>query len=143
MWFGEAGIVATHYALVLAKAGHRVVLLDKAPEIFREVSGDLGIRLHKRPHYPRSKSTRQSCLEVFDRFCAEYPERVVAHEYAIYAQGHTDALGHRSKVSAEVFSDVCHESPECRELDFKAHGFSGLLSVFNLDEPSAMPGERL
>ncbi|WP_439863387.1 FAD-dependent oxidoreductase [Pseudomonas antarctica] len=138
-----AGWNGCHCALTLAKAGHRVVLLDKADQIFRGVSGDFGIRLHKGPHYPRSKITRQSCLAAFDRFCAEYPELVIAHESAIYAQGVTDALGHKSKVTAQAFSEVCHESAECRELDVDSLGFSEMESAFNLDEPSAVLGERL
>lgn len=138
-----AGWNGCHCALTLAKAGHRVTLLEKATQIFSGVSGDFGIRLHKGPHYPRSKTTRQSCLAAFDRFCEEYPELVIAHESAIYAQGLTDALGHKSKVTAQAFSEVCHESAECRELDFNALGFSELESAFNLDEPSAVLGERL
>lgn len=138
-----AGWNGCHCALTLAKAGHQVVLLEKADEVFRGVSGDFGIRLHKGPHYPRSKATRKNCLAAFDRFCEEYPDLVVAHESAIYAQGRTDALGNRSKVSAQEFADVCHESPECRALDFRALGFNELESAFHLDEPSAVLGERL
>lgn len=138
-----AGWNGCHCALTLAKAGHRVVLLEKAEEIFRGVSGDFGIRLHKGPHYPRSKITRESCLASFDRFCQEYPELVIAHESAIYAHGLTDALGHKSKVTAQTFSEVCHESVECRELDVESLGFSEIESAFNLDEPSAVLGERL
>lgn len=138
-----AGWNGCHCALELAKAGHQVVLLDKAAEIFRGVSGDFGIRLHKGPHYPRSQATRHSCLAAFDRFCEQYPELVVEHESAIYAHGLSDALGNRSKVSAQTFSDVCHESPECRTLDFAGMGFEELESAFHLDEPSAVLGERL
>lgn len=138
-----AGWNGSHCALELINAGHQVVLLDKHPDIFQGVSGDFGIRLHKGPHYPRSKATRDSCLETFDHFCAAYPELVVAHESTIYAQGTTDALGLRSKVSNETFASVCHESPECRELDMTGSGFEALEAAFNLDEPSVVLGDRL
>ena len=138
-----AGWNGSHCALELMNAGHQVVLLEKHPDIFQGVSGDFGIRLHKGPHYPRSKTTRDSCLEVFDRFCAVYPELVVDHESAIYAQGTTDALGLRSKVSNDTFAKVCHESPECSEVDISGNGFAALEAAFNLDEPSVVLGDRL
>ncbi|MBP5952247.1 FAD-dependent oxidoreductase [Pseudomonas sp. P42] len=138
-----AGWNGAHCALELVTAGHQVVLLDKHPDIFQGVSGDFGIRLHKGPHYPRSRNTRESCLEVFDRFRETYPELVVTHDSAIYAQGTRDALGNRSKVSNDAFAHVCHESPECREVDLSSSAFAGLESAFDLDEPSVVLGDRL
>lgn len=138
-----AGWNGSHCALELSKAGHEVVLLEKNADIFQGVSGEFGIRLHKGPHYPRSKPTRDACLKAFDRFCTTYPELVVTHESAIYAQGTTDAYGLSSKVSNETFAQVCHESPECREIDLNKSGFEQLEAAFNLDEPSVVLGERL
>ncbi len=138
-----AGWNGSHCALELTKAGHQVVLLEKNADIFQGVSGEFGIRLHKGPHYPRSKPTRDACLKAFDRFCTAYPELVVAHESAIYAQGTTDALGMPSKVSTETFAQVCHESPECQEIDLGSSEFDQLQAAFNLEEPSVVLGDRL
>ena len=138
-----AGWNGCHLALELTKEGHDVVIFEKQSDIFKGVSGNFGIRLHKGPHYPRSKSTRDSCHVSFDKFCEVYPDLVVPHKQAIYAQGHLDALGHHSKVSDGVFADVCYESPECQRLDPVNSGFQELNAAFNLDEPSIVIGKRL
>lgn len=132
-----------HLALELKKQGHRVSLFEQKPDIFQGVSGNFGIRLHKGPHYPRSKATRDSCREALVKFCETYPELVVHHESAIHAHGEADALGNPSKVSDGAFRDVCYESPECTAVDPKANGFQGLISAYNLDEPSVAIGDRL
>ncbi|KAI4211039.1 MAG: hypothetical protein LQ351_006159 [Letrouitia transgressa] len=136
-WYG------CHLALDLSKDGHEVEIFEKRPDIFQGVSGNFGIRLHKGPHYPRSKYTRESCHLAFEKFCDVYPDLIVPHEQAIYAQGDTDALGNRSKVSDDAFSDVCHESSECQVIDPYTNGFRGLNAAFNLDEPSIVIGQRL
>lgn len=56
-----AGWSGAHMALTLTKEGHKVVLLDKQNNIFSGTSGKFGIRLHRGPHYPRSKMTRDNC----------------------------------------------------------------------------------
>ena len=132
-----------HLALELKKQGHRVSLFEGKSDIFQGVSGNFGIRLHKGPHYPRSKATRDSCREAMEKFCETYPELVVHHDTAIYAHGEADALGNPSKVSDEVFRDVCYESPECTQVDPKAMGYDNIISAYNLDEPSVAIGERL
>ncbi|NBA93944.1 FAD-dependent oxidoreductase [Pseudomonas sp. R5(2019)] len=138
-----AGWNGCHIALELAREGHQVVVLERNTDIFRGVSGDFGIRLHKGPHYPRSKATRDSCLAAFERFCRIYPELVVAHEASIYAHGTSDALGEPSKVTSDQFAAVCHESPECRALNLGTEGFTALESAFELEEPSVVLGRRL
>lgn len=138
-----AGWSGCHVALELAGRGHQVLLIEREPDIFNGVSGSFGIRLHKGPHYPRSRSTREVCAATLERFCARYPELVVGHEYAVYAHGTLDAIGRPSKVSNEVFAEVCHESPECRQIDPSAWGYTNLEAAYDLDEPSAVLGERL
>lgn len=138
-----AGWNGCHIALELSRAGHQVMVFERHASIFCGVSGDFGIRLHKGPHYPRSAATRAQCLGAFERFCSAYPELVVAHEQSVYAHGVQDASGQPSKVSGEVFSAVCHESPECRQLDTIAAGYQSLQSAFALREPSVALGERL
>lgn len=138
-----AGWNGCHIALQLAARGHKVVLLERDAQMLNGVSGNFGIRLHKGPHYPRSEATREACRATLDRFRACYPELVVEHDYAVYAQGSRDAMGLPSKVTNQAFADVCHESPECRQLDLEAWGFTGLEAAYNLDEPSAVLGGRL
>ena len=138
-----AGWYGCHLALELHKAGHEVEVFEKQSDIFQGVSGSFGIRLHRGPHYPRSRFTRQSCHDSFDRFRASYPNLIIQHGQAIYAQGDRDALGNLSKVPDTVFSNVCHESPDCKDIDLKASGFQHLRAAFNLDEPSIVIGQRL
>ncbi|MCJ1249555.1 hypothetical protein MMC30_006781 [Trapelia coarctata] len=132
-----------HLALEMKKEGHEVEIFEKLSDIFEGVSGKFGIRLHKGPHYPRSKSTRDSCHVSFDKFHDLYPELVIHHEQAIYAHGELDALGHPAKVSAESFGEVCNESPECHSLNLEASDFEQLQAAYDLDEPSIAIGHRL
>lgn len=138
-----AGWSGCHIALELAARGHRVLLIEREADIFNGVSGSFGIRLHKGPHYPRSRATRDLCATTLQRFCAHYPELVVAHEAAVYAHGTLDAIGRPSKVSGEVFAEVCHESPGCRRIDLSASGYRNLEAAYDLNEPSAVLGGRL
>ncbi|RDH36786.1 hypothetical protein BDQ94DRAFT_157630 [Aspergillus welwitschiae] len=138
-----AGWYGCHTALELKKEGHHVAVFERKSDILHGISGTFGIRLHKGPHYPRSKPTREACRDVFKEFCQTYPDLVVAHERSIYGLGQKDALGYASKVTPEVFHDVCYESPECRTLDVKQLGFAGLISAYDLDEPSIVIGDRL
>ncbi|MHA6197674.1 FAD-dependent oxidoreductase [Pseudomonas wadenswilerensis] len=138
-----AGWSGCHIALELAGRGHRVVLIEREADIFNGVSGSFGIRLHKGPHYPRSRATRDLCATTLQRFCARYPELVVTHEAAVYAHGTRDAIGQPSKVSGGVFDAVCHESPECRRIDPPAWGYRNMGAAYDLDEPSAVLGVRL
>ncbi|WP_433885963.1 FAD-dependent oxidoreductase [Pseudomonas vranovensis] len=138
-----AGWSGCHVALELAEHGHQVILLERMSSIFAGVSGQFGIRLHKGPHYPRSRATREACLATFERFCARYPQLVVEHDYSIYAQGRVDATGRPSKVSNQVFASVCHESEACYQVDLQTSGFTGIEAAYNLYEPSIALGERL
>ena len=142
------GIIGTgwtgcHLALELAKDGYQVTLFDKGDNILSGVSGDFGIRLHRGPHYPRSKSTRENAQGCFSRFCERYPDLIVQHEEAIYAHGVSDALGQPSKVSTADFRLVCHENVQCQEVDPKALGLNDVSAAFNLDEPSIAIGSKL
>lgn len=132
-----------HMALELAKSGHETVLFETDSRIMSGVSGQFGIRLHRGPHYPRSKRTRESCQESFDRFCATYPELVVQHEESVYACGKRDADDSPSKVSALDFAEVCKESGEPEAIDLEKRGFKELECAYNINEPSVVVGERL
>ena len=57
-WYGA------HLALALKKAEYDVEIFEKNDDIFKAVSGNFGIRLHKGPHYPRSPETRKTCNSI-------------------------------------------------------------------------------
>lgn len=138
-----AGWNGCHLALELTKAGHAITVLEKLPNICSGCSGTFGIRLHRGPHYPRSKPTRDGCHAAFDRFCATYPELVKPHQDSIYARGERDADGRPSKTSADVFEAVCFETDECRKVDADAKAIRGVTAAYDLDEPSVAVGAEL
>ena len=138
-----AGWNGCHLAIELTKAGHDITVLEKLPAILSGCSGTFGIRLHRGPHYPRSKSTREGCHAAFERFCETYPEIIKRHQDSIYAHGERDAEGCPSKVSANTFKDVCFETKECQEVDVKEKAIQGVTAAYDLDEPSVAIGTEL
>lgn len=138
-----AGWYGSHLAIALKKAGHEVTLFEKNDDIFSQISGNFGIRLHTGPHYPRSQETRKYCRKGFDEFKKTYPDLISPHIYSIYALGATDANGEASKVNLEQFKLVCDEVPNCREVDLEKSDYQNLLGAFNIDEPSIAVGDRL
>ena len=138
-----AGWNGCHLAIELNKAGHDITVLEKRPMIFSGCSGIFGIRLHRGPHYPRSKPTREDCHAEFERFCKTYPEIVKHCEDSIYAYGERDAEGCPSRVSADTFEEVCVETEECQKVDAEAKAIKGVTSAYDLDEPSVAVGTEL
>ncbi|MCE3045437.1 FAD-dependent oxidoreductase [Legionella sp. 16cNR16C] len=138
-----AGWYGCHLALALAKAGHKVTLIDKNKAIFQGISGQFGIRLHCGSHYPRSPETRESCRRGFEAFMATYPDLVVDHEYSIYAVGTTDSMGKASHVSASEFKSVCDEFQKDTAISPDELDFANILSAHNIKEPSLLIGEPL
>ena len=138
-----AGWTGCHLALELAKEGHKVTLFDKGNDILSGVSGNFGIRLHRGPHYPRSRKTRESCHASFSKFCDAYPELVVGLDESIYAHGALDAHGQPSKVSSSAFRSVCYETTECCEVDPQTACMANVTAAFDLKEPCVVIGSRL
>jgi hypothetical protein len=138
-----AGWNGCHLALTLEQEGHEVQVYEKLPEIFSKISGSFGIRLHAGPHYPRSTETRKSCHKGFELFKKTYPELIIPHEYSVYALGKEDADDNPPKVNKEEFQKVCDESESCKSIDMEQFGYKGLISAYNIDEPSIALGERL
>ena len=94
-----AGWYGCHIALELSKAGHEVTIFEEKNDIFKGLSGEFGIRLHRGPHYPRSKQTRESCHRGFDEFIKTYPELVIKNSQAIYSLASTlDAEGNPQRL---------------------------------------------
>ena len=132
-----------HLAIELAKAGHDITVFEKLPAIFSGCSGTFVIRLHRGPHYPRSKSTREGCHAAFERFCETYPEIIQHHQDSIYAHGERDAEGCPPKISANTFKDVCFETTECQKVDVEAKAIEGVTAAYDLNEPSVAIGTEL
>lgn len=139
-----AGWYGCHIALELAKAGHEVTIFEENDDLFKGLSGEFGIRLHRGPHYPRSKQTRESCHRGFDEFVATYPELVIPNSHSIYSLGKVlDADGKPPKVSSSTFKAVCEETKTCRKVDPKEFGYENLDSAYDLDEPCIAVGDKL
>lgn len=137
------GYYGAHIGITLSKEGYAVTLFEKNPDIFSEISGKFGVRLHVGPHYPRSPATRKSCQQSFQEFYKTYPQLVNPHEYSIYALGERDANNEPSKVTPEQFKTVCQELSSCREIKLDKSGYKNLLMVMDIEEPSVVVGERL
>ncbi len=140
-----AGWYGCHLALSLKKAGYDVVLYEKNHEIFSQISGKFGIRLHAGPHYPRSAKTRESCRRGAAAFKTSYPDLVIPHEYSIYGLGITDADDKPSRTNQKDFERICKESdPEhYKKINLEAYGYEGLHSAYSVDESSIAVGNRL
>ena len=138
-WYG------VHLALMLKGAGYDVEIFEKNDDLLKAVSGNFGIRLHKGPHYPRSPETRKTCKESYEKFCATYPELVVELDTSIYVLGRVDSEGNPSRVTKDDFSRVCHESPECEDLDFSKMGLNDTEIEYaaNMAEHAMVLGARL
>ena len=138
-----AGWNGCHLAIELTKAGHDITVLEKRSTILSGCSGIFGIRLHRGPHYPRSKPTREGCHADFERFCKAYPEIIKHPQDSIYAYGERDAEGCPSKVSADAFEEVCFETKECQKIDAEAKAIQEVASAYDLDEPVVAVGTEL
>lgn len=81
-----AGWYGCHIALELHKAGHVVLVADKASEIFSGAASMNQQRLHQGVHYLRSGKTRKETLEGFRLFLEAYPQfsrEVKLNTYAV------------------------------------------------------------
>lgn len=138
------GLYGAHIARKAKEVGaEEVILLEKNPEIFTQLSSNFGVRLHAGPHYPRSPETRKSCREGFDAFYREYPELINEHEYSVYALGALDAEQKPPKVNPDEFGKVCQEFKYGGPLNLPETEYTNLLSAANIHEPSVIVGSRL
>lgn len=136
-WYG------CHIARVLKLEGHDVTIFEINDKIFKGVSGNLGIRLHAGPHYPRSEKTRKTCREGFLEFSKTYPDLIVEHAYSIYGLGILDANNEPPKIDLDTFRKVGMEVKNSREIDPEKWGYKNLQSAFDNKEPSILLGAPL
>lgn len=92
-----AGAFGLYAADVLARRGHRVVVIDGDPVPFRRASTVNQARLHQGYHYPRSVYTARQTAKYFERFIDEFGDAVNDRFDKIYAiaraDSHTSAAG--------------------------------------------------
>lgn len=138
-----AGWYGCHIALTLSKLGFDVTLYERNSEILNEISGNFGVRLHLGLHYPRSKRTRENCIEEYDDFVRTYPELVNHHAHSIYGLGNRDANGQPSKVSAEDFNSLASEHESFKVIDPNKLGYKNLETAIDTTEASLVVGRKL
>jgi hypothetical protein len=138
-----AGWYGCHIALALKKIGHEITLFERNEDIFCQISGKFGVRLHAGPHYPRSKETRRSCQRGLEDFNQSYPELIVRHSHSVYGLGDIDANGEPSKVGKDIFLAVGQECKAYKEIVPEEFGYRNLITAFDIDEPTIAVGKRL
>lgn len=105
------GLFGTFSALLLGKAGHKVLLIEKDNELMSRASFVNQARLHTGLHYPRSLVTARESLKYYDSFRKKFPSAVFDFKqiYAIASQN--------SKTSGSDFSNFINRlGTEAREV---------------------------
>lgn len=129
------GFYGCFTALKLADNGIKVTVFEQHSELFRGTSGTYGIRLHAGPHYPRSPATREACRNALQSFREKFPNLVLNPSSSMYGLGIKDCDGLPARVTTEQFQKVCQECNKCTSIDPQVHGVSGVLGLWNVDEP--------
>ena len=80
-----AGFFGLHGALVLARQGHRVAILDADAEPMMRASQVNQARVHNGYHYPRSLTTALSSVHYYGQFVRDFAEAVNTRFDQIYA----------------------------------------------------------
>jgi hypothetical protein len=91
------GLFGAYSSLVLGKMGHKVLLVEQAPELMGRASYVNQARLHTGLHYPRSMVTARESLGYYTRFRERFPSAVFDFQQ-IYA-----VSSHNSKTSSSDF----------------------------------------
>lgn len=91
------GLFGAYSSLVLAKMGHKVLLVEQAPELMGRASFVNQARLHTGLHYPRSIVTARESLGYYTKFRERFPSAVFDFQQ-IYA-----VSSHNSKTSSNDF----------------------------------------
>ena len=80
-----AGLFGLYGALLLARRGMRVAVLDADDAPMLRASQVNQARVHNGYHYPRSLTTALSSVKYYDRFTADYPDCINDRFDKIYA----------------------------------------------------------
>lgn len=137
-WFGAQA------ALKIKKENpnYNVTVLEQNEDIFSEVSGNCGNRLHNGAHYPRDFLTRKSCHKGYKAFSELYPE-LLTNTSAFYALGKRDAEGNAPKVDTEEFAAVCAEFGNAKELTLADTEYCNVDYIASMEEPTIALNGRL
>ena len=126
------GLFGCYSALLLAKRGHRVALVEQSVGLLTRASYVNQARLHTGLHYPRSLLTAMEAFEYYEIFRNRFPSAVrdFSQIYAI--------AKHNSKTSGEDFAHFINRlgvSTEEIENDQWFHP-DAVARVFKVEEPS-------
>ena len=80
-----AGIYGLYAALLCAKKGETIVVLEKESEPFKRATYINQARVHMGYHYPRSYSTATKSAEYFERFNKDFKFAILSEFDQIYA----------------------------------------------------------
>jgi monoamine oxidase len=127
-----AGIFGVYAALVLAKKGHSVLLIEQDSRIMNRASFVNQARLHTGLHYPRSFITASDSLGYYKTFRNRFPNSVTDFKQ-IYA-----VSKYNSKTTGKDFRDfVSRLGVQFKEIETDKYFNNGMVShAFEVEEPT-------
>lgn len=134
-----AGFFGLHGALVLARQGHRVAILDADSEPMMRASQVNQARVHNGYHYPRSLTTALSSVHYYGQFVRDFAEAVNTRFDQIYAIARSQSF-----MSSDGFELFCRRAGvQCDPVDPSQWFRDGTVeSAYRTDEYS-FDAERL
>ena len=99
------GLYGLYSALLCARNGQKVVLLEYETEPFKRATYINQARVHMGYHYPRSYSTAIKSAHYFERFVNDFPECILSEFEQIYATS-----ANFSWTNAEQFKKFCRDA---------------------------------
>ncbi len=108
-----AGLFGLHGALVLARRGHRVAILDADTEPMMRASQVNQARVHNGYHYPRSLTTALSSVHYYGRFVKDFADALNTRFDQIYAIAQAQSF-----MSSDGFELFCRRAGvQCDPVD--------------------------
>jgi hypothetical protein len=134
-----AGLFGLHGALVLARRGLRVAILDADTEPMMRASQVNQARVHNGYHYPRSLTTAQSSVHYYGRFVQDFADAINTRFDQIYAIARSQSF-----MSSDGFELFCRRAGvQCDPVDADRWFRRGTVeSAYRTDEYS-FDAERL
>ena len=96
------GFFGCAIAAKLSAHGYECTIYEKRDRILGGTASRNLLRIHKGPHYPRSKETALQCLEGYNKFCNKFSECIdtsFSNYYVISSE--------QSKTTFDNFLDFC------------------------------------
>jgi len=126
------GLFGAYAAILLSKAGYRVLLIEKDPELMSRASYANQARLHTGLHYPRSLITAQESLKYYELFRRKFSSAI--HDFKqIYA-----VSSRNSKTSGEEFLKfILRLGIDFEEVNHRSYFKSGTVDLaVSVEEPT-------